>query len=52
VRIDADYSDETKAYRVLVETQGQNVPFQHCYTSSKASDHQQIVNLIRAWLAR
>lgn len=52
VRIDADYSDETKAYRVLVETQGENVPFQHCYTSSEASDHQQIVNLIRAWLAR
>lgn len=52
VRIDADYSDETKAYRVLVETQNENVPFQHGYTTSEARDHQQIVDLIRAWLAR
>ena len=50
VRVDADYSDATKAYRVLVETQSGKIPFQHCYTSSKASDHHQIVEMIRNWL--
>ncbi len=52
VRVDADYADGTKAYRVLVETRGARIPFQHCYTTSEASDHQQIVDLIRNWLAR
>lgn len=52
VRVDADYVDNSKGYRVLVETQSEKVPLQHCYTSSVASDHQQIVDLIRAWLAR
>ena len=52
VRVDADYVDDTKGYRVLVETQGEKVPLQHCYTTSAASDHQWIVDLIRAWLAR
>ena len=52
VRVDADYSDDTKAYRVLVETQGGKIPFQHCYTTSAASDHQWIVDLIRTWLSR
>lgn len=50
VRVDADYSDATKAYRVLVETQSGKIPFQHCYTTSKASDHHQIVEMIRNWL--
>lgn len=52
VRVDAADNDGTKAYRVLVETRGETIPFQHCYTSSKASYHHQIVDLIRTWLAR
>ncbi len=52
VRVDADAGDDSKGYRVLVETQGENIPFQHGYTTSAASDHQQIVDLIRGWLAR
>jgi hypothetical protein len=52
VHVDADYVDDTKGYRVLVETQGQKIPLQHCYTSNAASDHQLIVDLIRSWLAR
>jgi len=52
VRVDADYADGTKAYRVLVETQGHTIPFQHGYTTSDASDHHQIVDLIRNWLGR
>ncbi|MHA1165202.1 MAG: hypothetical protein ACTSP0_06420 [Alphaproteobacteria bacterium] len=52
VRVDADYVDDSKGYRVLVETRGGKISFQHCYTTSAASDHQQIVDLIRAWLSR
>lgn len=51
VRVDADNSDATKAYRVLVETRSGNIPFQHGYTSSQASHHHQIVDMIRTWLA-
>ena len=52
VRIDASDADGSKAYRVLVETQAGTVPFQHGYSTSVASAHQQIVDLIRNWLAR
>lgn len=52
VRVDADHADGAKAYRVLVETGTGTVPFQHCYTTSQASYHHQIVELIRNWLAR
>lgn len=52
VRVDGNDNDDTKAYRVLVETQAGTIPFQHCYTSSEASYHHQIVDLIRTWLAR
>ena len=52
VRIDASDADGSKAYRVLVETQAGTVPFQHGYSTSEASAHQQIVDLIRNWLAR
>lgn len=52
VRVDANDSDGTKGYRVLVETQAATIPFQHGYTTSEASSHHQIVDLIRTWLAR
>lgn len=52
VRVDTSYDDDSKGYRVLVETQSETVPFQHCYSSGEAITHQQIVDLIRAWLAR
>ncbi len=52
VRVDTSHDDDSKGYRVLVETQSGTVPFQHCYSTSEASTHQQIVDLIRNWLAR
>lgn len=52
VRVDVGDDDGTKAYRVLVETPGATIPFQHAYTTSDSSHHHQIVDLIRAWLAR
>lgn len=52
VRIDADEDGGTKAYRVLVETPGATIPFQHAYTTSDPNYHRQIAELIRAWLAR
>ncbi len=52
VCVDTSDADGSKGYRVLVETQGGTVPFQHGYSTSEASAHQQIVDLIRNWLAR
>lgn len=52
VRVDAHDDSGTKAYRVLVETRNGTVPFQHGYTTSEASAHHQIVDLIHSWLAR
>ncbi len=50
VRVDSTDCDGSKGYRVLVETRGATIPFQHAYTTSQASHHQQIVGLIRNWL--
>lgn len=52
IRVDASNDDGTKAYRVLVETQGGTIPFQHAYTTSDPNHHYQIVDLIRTWFAR
>lgn len=51
VRVDSADCDGSKGYRVLVETRGATIPFQHAYTTSEASHHRQIVEMIRNWLA-
>ena len=52
IRVDSDDDAGTRGYRVLVETGGATIPFQHAYTTSDAGHHRQIVDLIRNWLAR
>jgi hypothetical protein len=52
VRVDADNDGGTKACGVLMETPGATIPFQHAYTTSDASHHHQIVDLIRTWFTR